>query len=84
VLAGLGYISANWKNLPIYAQELSDNGVSFHYGLGLQYEPDFLHGVGIRAAYTADTYIASLNNGSGSETYTQTLGLMYVALQYKF
>ncbi|MDD2830466.1 MAG: porin family protein [Sulfuricurvum sp.] len=84
VVAGLGYLKANWKNLPYYASKLSDSAVSFHYGLGLQYEPDFLHGLGVRVAYVADAYVASLDTGSTSETYTQVLGLGYIGLQYKF
>ncbi len=81
---GLGYVSLDWQNKPDII-EIDDGGGAFHYGLGVQYEPDFLAGFGLRLAYEADIYAIQVVNPFGNdETYGQVLGLMYIGAQYKF
>ena len=85
---GLGVVSLDWQNLPAYYTSLNDTAGAFHYGLGIQYEPDFLIGFGLRLAYEVDTYAINISGFNGTtfvdETYIQTLGLAYMGVQYKF
>ena len=86
---GAAYLSTKHENLlPTYEDETNDRGVAFHYGLGIQYEPNALKGVGFRVAYEIDTYATSVKTlGTSSDsdkTYTQANSLLYAAVQYKF
>ena len=84
---GLAYLSTKHEGmLPQYVDLTNDVGIGFHYGLGFQYEPDVLHGVGFRIAYEADTYATALSTGytATDKTYTQVNSLLYAAVQYKF
>ncbi len=81
---GLGYVSLDWQNKSDII-DLDDGGAAFHYGFGIQYEPDFLAGFGFRLAYEADVYAVQVTDlADDDETYTQALGLMYIGAQYKF
>jgi hypothetical protein len=84
---GLGYVQTKHENLyPLY-KSIKDAAVSLHYGVGIQYEPNILRGLGFRIAYEADTYMTAIETyGSSSfdDTYTQTSSLVYAAVQYKF
>ncbi len=84
---GLAYLSTKHEGmLPVFVDLTNDVGIGFHYGLGFQYEPDILHGVGFRVAYEADMYATALSTGSSvtDKTYTQVNNLLYAAIQYKF
>ena len=91
---GLSYISSDYSNYPkkVYdgSYELditppANNHGAFHYGLGIQYEPDALIGFGFRLAYEADIYAISVQKtGSDDKTYSQGLGIVYLGVQYKF
>lgn len=84
VNVGLGFISGTHENLPVGYININDNALSFHHGLGIQYEPNVLKGVGFRLAYEADMYFTSVTAGSTSKTYTQLNSMVYGAVQYKF
>lgn len=83
---GLAYLSTKHEGnlLPQYVDLTNDVNLGLHYGLGFQYEPDVLHGVGFRIAYEADMYATAVAGGLEDKTYTQTNNLLYVAVQYKF
>lgn len=82
---GMGFVKMNYINLPSYVISLDDSGAAVHYGVGVQYEPDILLGLGLRMAYEADTYTIEVQDSSiGTKTYTQTLGMLYLGIQYKF
>lgn len=65
---------------------LDDSGIGFNWGATVQYEPNGLKGFGIRAGYTATSVSVEerTSTGSTTNTYTQTLSLPYIAVQYKF
>jgi len=82
---GLGYVSLDWQNTPDYIASIDDAAGALHYGFGIQYEPDFLAGFGLRLAYEADIYAIQVTRIFGDDdTYSQVLGLMYIGAQYKF
>jgi len=91
---GLSYVSSDYSNYPTSVSNGSGYLIvtppdkthgAIHYGLGIQYEPDALIGFGARLAYEADTYaIAIEKTGSSDETYSQSLGIVYLGVQYKF
>jgi len=83
---GLAYLSTKHDGtlLPQYKDLTNDVNIGLHYGVGFQYEPDFLYGAGFRIAYEADMYATAVTGGLDDKTYTQTNNLLYVAVQYKF
>ncbi len=82
---GFGFVNMNYSNLPSYVISLDDKGASLHYGVGVQYEPDVLAGLGFRLAYEADSFGIQVSDFFGNETtYTQTLGMLYAGVQFKF
>ena len=93
---GLSYISSDYSNYPTSTYNSSthtytiitppaNNHGAFHYGLGIQYEPDALIGFGFRLAYEADVYAISVQKtDSDDKTYSQGLGIVYLGVQYKF
>lgn len=82
---GLSYVKMNYINLPAYVISLDDTGAAVHYGIGVQYEPDVLAGLGFRMAYEADSYVIEVQDTfGGNKEYTQTLGMLYLGVQYKF
>lgn len=95
-LLGLGYINTDYKNYPdtvtidgrdYRVVDPDTRHTAFHYGLGIQYEPDLLIGFGVRLAYEGSIYILSMEQATdSSETnyYGQNLGALYLSLQYKF
>ena len=84
-VVGMGFVKMNYNNLPSYVISLDDTGAAIHYGVGVQYEPDLLSGLGFRMAYEADSYGIEVQDTLGSDkTYTQTLGMFYLGVQYKF
>lgn len=82
---GFGIVNMNYKNLPSYVLSSDDTGGSVHYGVGIQYEPDVLAGLGFRLAYEADSFAIEVSDIFGNDTtYTQTLGMLYAGVQFKF
>jgi opacity protein-like surface antigen len=80
-LLGLGLVDLDIKNSTLV---VDDTGVSVHYGMGVQYEPDALIGFGLRLAYEEDFYAIKVEKPSEDETYGQALGMLYLGVQYKF
>ena len=83
---GIAYLSTKHDGtlLPQYVDLTNDTNIGLHYGVGFQYEPDILHGVGFRIAYEADMYATAVAGGINDKTYTQVNNLLYAAIQYKF
>ena len=86
---GAAYLSTKHENLyRTFEDTTNDTGLGFHYGLGIQYEPNALKGVGFRVAYEIDSYATAIKTvGTHSDfdkTYTQANSLLYAAVQYKF
>ena len=83
---GLAYLSTKHDGTlkPLYKDLTNDANVGFHYGVGFQYEPDFLYGIGVRIAYEADVYATQVVGGTTDKTYSQTNNMLYAAVQYKF
>jgi len=88
---GLSYISSDYSNYPTSLDQYTlvtppaNNHGAFHYGLGIQYEPDALIGFGFRLAYEADVYAITIQRtGASDKTYAQGLGTVYLGVQYKF
>jgi hypothetical protein len=75
---GLALISRDITGGNVY--QIDDGGLGLAYGLGIQYEPNFLNGVGIRIGYDSTLFAQKI----GYETYNQSLNMTYIALQYKF
>jgi len=82
-LLGLGYVDLDIENANPNL-DMDDSGLSAHYGIGVQYEPDVLIGFGLRFAYEADAYAIRVEKLSGDDTYGQALGMLYLGVQYKF
>jgi len=84
---GLGYLQVNGSNST--DRVALDDGVSFRFGLGLDYAPKELIGFGLRVAYVDDivmdyNYDAYDNGVQTSTVLTDYNGLLYIGAQYKF
>jgi len=77
---GISVIEADLKSSSYTVYTIEDTAVGFHYGIGFQYEPNVLRGVGFRVALERDLFRQEINDDS----YNQTLEMMYVGVQYKF
>lgn len=83
-LLGLAYVKTN------QSRELLDEEMpALHFGLGVDYHPAALRGLGFRAAVDADMNIshqtAKADDGSTSLTsFYQHYLLLYAGIQYKF
>lgn len=81
-LVGLSYLTLDQDGRALYD---GDNTVSYTYGVGIEYSPKVLNGVGFRAAWNTDIYIVDSSTISGGDDYSaQGFGLFSVAVQYKF
>lgn len=59
---------------------------AFRFGIGFEYSPEVLKGLGFRVAYEGD-YYAVTSRSTASEfkdTYTQSTNVLYIGAQYKF
>ena len=81
-IIGLGYVNLDTQNSPVTI--VDDNVATFHYGVGIQYEPDALAGFGLRLAYEEDLYSIEYVRAIGTTSYLQALGIVYLGVQYKF
>ena len=61
-----------------------DEGVSVCYGVGIEYSPKVLQGLGFRAMWSVDAYSVEFINSGNSEDNTELLGMFSAAVQYKF
>lgn len=64
-----------------------DTGVGVRVGLGIQYDPASLHGVGFRLAYEGDAFGVETGLPAGRHLkgeYSQALGMLYFSAQYRF
>jgi len=78
VNVGLASISRDITSGYVYQSD--DGGFGLAFGLGVQYEPKFLKGVGVRVGYDSSLFSQEI----GAYTYDQRLDMTYIALQYKF
>ena len=88
-LLGLGYLQKNQSKDYKDILDIKDDIVTVHYGMGVEYYPTVLKGLGFRASYTGDShaqgnYDASDNNTTQSTSLWQNYGLFYIGAQYKF
>ena len=80
---GLGYIEHDATgSLGVIEDDVSNH--SFYFGLGVQYEPKALQGMGLRVGYDVDVFDRDIYDGWWHREYAQGIALWYVALQYRF
>ncbi len=65
---------------------LEEDSVGFHLGIGLDYTPKGLGGLGFRMAYegTSYSYEVDSNASANDEQYGQGFGILYLGVQYRF
>lgn len=85
---GLGYLNVD-GDAEANRLDFIDKGVSLRFGLGGEYAPAKLKGVGFRVAYISDLAMDfNYNSYSENKTKTTTMmsvsGMLYVGAQYKF
>ena len=82
-LVGLSYMMSDY---PDEGDNFDASSLGFHMGLGLDYTPKMLKGVGFRVAYTLDSYnlTADISKDKLDESYTQSAGLFYLGVNYNF
>jgi hypothetical protein len=83
-LLGLAYLKTNQSR-----DLLDEERAAIHAGLGVEYYPTALHGLGFRAALDADFHISNqaAEDDSGNlslQSFYQHYRLLYAGLQYKF
>ncbi len=86
VIAGVSSVSFGENgNLKAYD---SDSVTAFRFGVGYEYSPVALKHMSFRVAYEGDFYSlidANPNNDAGySDTYAQSMSMLYVGASYKF
>ena len=82
-LVGLSYVMSDY---PDEGKNFDVTPVGIHFGLGLDYTPTMLKGVGFRVAYTLDSYnlTADISKDKLDESYVQSAGLFYLGVNYNF
>lgn len=85
---GLGYLKKN-QSKAYDRLAFDEEIVTLHSGIGVDYYPTVLNGVGFRAAFSGDTSIDSVyavtdNNTTESKTLWQVYSLFYLGVEYKF
>ena len=84
---GLGYMMVNGSTT---ADNIGlDDGAAIRFGLGLEYAPPKLAGLGFRVSYVEDVGMdfnyKSYDNGTDRSTLKMNInGMLYVGAQYKF
>jgi len=89
-LIGLSYLMSDYYKSTYTDFDVSS--VAFHSGLGVDYAPTMLKGVGFRFAWVNDIYNVKASKASGTPTnikleekdYAQTAGLLYLGVDYNF
>ncbi len=79
-LVGLSYLTLDHN----FQNSYDDNTVAFAYGVGVEYSPKVLKGVGFRAAWNADIFTTTGVDSTDSEDFAQAFGMLNVSVQYKF
>ena len=84
-LLGFGYLKNSFPhrdNTP----SIDEDDFAFHLGLGLDYTPKGLGGVGFRLAYEGNSfsYDVDSNASTKDDTYRQAFGILYLGAHYKF
>ncbi|WP_299014236.1 porin family protein [uncultured Photobacterium sp.] len=80
-IVGLSAIDLNQS----YEALDGDDGTAIHYGLGLEYSPNFAPGLNVRVAYEGDLFgIEEQRLFSNNRTYDVTVGSFYLGASYKF
>lgn len=84
--AKLGVASFNADESGDVNAYVDDTITTFHYGFGVDYNPEFLKGFGFRMAYEADMFSAKSSNTAPEfkSHYTQYAGIYYFGVHYKF
>lgn len=85
---GLGYINVNGDS-EAKRLDFIDKSVSMRFGLGGEYAPAELNGLGFRVAYISDVAMDfnynAYNENETATTYMMSVnGMLYVGAQYKF
>lgn len=63
----------------------TESGAAVRFGLGFEYAPASLSGVGFRIAYEGDYFAVDSDvNTATIKSYTQSTNLLYIGAQYKF
>ncbi|EDL51721.1 hypothetical protein VSAK1_21999 [Vibrio mediterranei AK1] len=76
---GLSYLDLNEAGDKKFT---SDTGTAFRYGIGVEYMPAQVEGLGIRLAYEADAF--KIENLQGHRSDTLNIGSLYLGASYKF
>ena len=83
-LLGFSYLRNTFPhdNTPL----IEENHFAMHLGLGLDYTPRGLGGLGFRMAYEGDSfsYDVDSNITTDEDTYRQAFGILYLGVHYKF
>ncbi len=84
-LLGFSYLKNSFPhrdNTP----SIDEDDFAFHLGLGLDYTPHGLGGVGFRLAYEGNSfsYDVDSNASTKGDTYRQAFGILYLGVHYKF
>ena len=86
-ILGLAYVKIEHENTSPLYESITEDRLAFHNGIGFQFEPNILKGLGLRIAYESDTYFTSIETYgylSTNEVYIQRSRIVYAAIQYKF
>lgn len=84
---GLGYLKQNQSDR---YYDIKDKFVTMHMGLGGEYYPTVLKGLGFRAAFEADVYVDRVTavdedtNVRSTQSLWEEYFLFYAGIQYKF
>ena len=88
---GLGYMQSNSSADLKSLDNFSDDFMTMHYGLGVEYAPASFNGLGLRLAFSGDTSmdanaIATDDSGKVDESafLMRLYEVFYVGAQYKF
>ena len=85
-LLGIGYLQQNQSEKYL---DVDENVATAHFGVGVEYYPTVLKGLGIRATWTSDYYYESTYGYTASDVQAdvvlwQQYGLLSASIQYKF
>jgi len=90
-LLGIGYLVTNQSDAYTQMKAWDDDFATLHMGIGIEYYPTVLKGFGVRASYTADSYVSDVDTREISTadkvsqtTLWQHYSIAYVGIQYKF
>ena len=85
-LLGIGYLQQNQSEQYL---DVDQNVATAHFGIGVEYYPTVLKGLGFRATWSSDYYYETVigetaTGVQASVTLWQQYGLLSASLQYKF